>query len=114
MAAETSWSDARLAIECPHPAGDPSLALLTLSNRSGPTTFVHKGVRELTVPRTDVELLISGLANRGYFDAAPDESGSAQLEIPIDQGRVDRAWINDTRLLDLARQTLVEGMPTYR
>jgi hypothetical protein len=85
-----------------------------LSDRSGPTTFVHKDVRELTVSRTDVELLISELANQGYFDATPDESGTAQLAVQIDRGRTDRAWINDARLLDLARQTLTAGTsPTH-
>ncbi len=113
ISAETSWSTARLTIECPHPGGDASLALLelTLGDRNGLTSFVRKDVRQLTISRVDVELLIGDLASQGYFDETPEASGSTQLNLQIDRGRVERAWVNDARLLDLARQALVNGQP---
>lgn len=111
VAAESSWTEARLDIECPHPAGDASLALLTLtlSDRRGPGSFIHRDARRLTVQRSDVDLLISSLANDGYFDEPSDIVGGSQLAVQIDRGKVDREWVNDGRLLDLARQTLVDG-----
>jgi len=33
--------------------------------------------------------------------------------VQIDRGKVDREWVHDERLLDLARQTLVDGMPAW-
>lgn len=113
VSAETSWSAARLTVECPHPGGDASLAMLelTLGNRSGLKSFVRKDVRQLAIPRSDVELLIGDLASQGYFDGTSAESGDTRLALQIDRGRVERSWINDARLLDLARQTLLDGQP---
>lgn len=113
VSAETSWSTASLTVECPHPGGDASLALieLTLGDRSGRTSFIHKDVRQLVIQRSDVELLIGDLANQGYFDEVSTDSGSTQLTLQIDRGRVERSWINDARLLDLARQALIDGEP---
>ena len=113
VAAESSWTEARLDIECPHPAGDASLALLTLtlSDRRGPGAFLHRDTRELTIQRSDVDLLIGSLANDGYFDEQSDIVGGSQLAVQIDHGKVDREWVSDGRLLDLARQTLVDGTP---
>jgi hypothetical protein len=113
VAAESSWSEARLNIECPHPAGDPSLALLTLtlSDRRGPGAFLHRDARQLTIERSDVDLLIGSLANDGYFDEPSDIVGGSQLALQIDRGKIDREWVNDARLLDLARQALVDGKP---
>lgn len=113
VSAETSWSVARLTVECPHPGGDASLAMLelTLGNRSGLKSFIRKDVRQMAIPRTDVELLIGDLAKHGYFDETSEGSGNTQLTLQIDQGRIDRSWGNDARLLDFARQTLVDGNP---
>ncbi|NQV25895.1 MAG: hypothetical protein HQ518_16165 [Rhodopirellula sp.] len=115
-AAESSWSAARLKIECPHPGGDLSLALLTLtlSDRRGATTSLSRDVRQLVISRSQVELLISDLANQGYFDVPDADAGSTQLEVQIDHGRIDRSWIDDARLLDLAHQTLTTGTSTAR
>ncbi len=113
VSAETSWSAGRLTVECPHPGGDASLALieLTLGNRSGLKSFARKDVRQLAIPRSDVELLIGDLASQGYFDETPAESGSTRLSLQIDRGRMERSWINDARLLDLSRQALLDGQP---
>jgi hypothetical protein len=113
VAAESFMSEARLKIECPHPAGDPSLALLTLtlSDRRGPGALLHKEARQLTIERSNVELLISSLANNGYFDQPSDIVGGNELAVQIDHGKINREWINDARLLDLARQALVDGKP---
>ncbi len=113
VAAESFMSEARLKIECPHPAGDPSLALLTLtlSDRRGPGALLHKEARQLTIERSNVELLISSLANNGYFDQPSDIVGGNELVVQIDRGKINREWINDARLLDLARQALVDGKP---
>ena len=113
VSAATSWSTARLTVECPHPGGDASLALieLTLGDRSGRTSFIRKDVRQLVIQRSDVELLIGDLANQGYFDETSVDSGSTQLTLQIDRGRTERSWINDARLLDLARQALIDGEP---
>ena len=111
VAAESSWSEARLNIECPHPAGDPSLALLTLtlSDRRGPAAFLHRDARQLTIERSDIELLIGSLANDGYFDEPADIVGGSQLAVQIDHGKINREWFNDARLLDLASQALDDG-----
>ena len=113
VAAESSWSQARLNIECPQPRGDASLALLTLklSDRSGPDALLHSDARQLTIQRANIDLLIASLANDGYFDEDSDIVGGSQLAVQIDRGKVDREWVHDERLLDLARQTLVDGMP---
>jgi hypothetical protein len=113
VSAETSWSAARLTVECPHPGGDASLAMieLTLGNRSGRKSFVRKDVRQLAIPRSDVELLIGDLASQGYFDETSADSGNTRLTLQIDRGSIERSWINDARLLDLARQTLLDGQP---
>lgn len=113
VSAETSWSAARLTVECPHPGGDASLAMLelTLGDRSGLKSFVRKDVRQLAIPRSDVELLIGDLASQGYFDEPSAESGDSRLALQIDRGRIERSWINDARLLDLARQALLDGQP---
>ena len=113
VSAETSWATARLTVECPHPGGDASLALLelTLGDRNGLTSFVRKDVRQLAIPRSDVELLIGDLASQGYFDETSGDSGSTQLALQIDRARIERSWINDARLLDLARQALIDGKP---
>jgi hypothetical protein len=116
VAAESSSSDARLKLECPHPNGDADLALLTLTSgeRRGPSAVVRQDVRQLTVPRSQIELLISDLAQSGYFDQLPGETASAQLAVQIDRGKVDRSWKNDARLLDLAHQTLTRGTAAIR
>ena len=116
VSAATSWSHAKLQIECPHLSGDSSLALLTLtlSDRRGPATLVHKKAMQLTIERSDIELLISDLANNGYFDELSGDYGNAQLKVQIDRGRLDRTWIDDARLLDLARRTLLNGTPATR
>jgi hypothetical protein len=113
VSAETSWSAARLIVECPHPGGDASLAMLELAlgDRSGLRSFVRKDVRQLTISRSDVELLIGDLASQGYFDGTSGDFGSTQLSLEIDRGRIERPWINDARLLDLARQALLDGQP---
>jgi len=113
VSAETSWSAARLAVECPHPGGDASLAMLelTLGNRSGLKSFVRQDVRQLAIPRSDVELLIGDLASQSYFDETSADSGNTRLTLQIDRGRIERSWINDARLLDLARQALLDGQP---
>lgn len=113
VSGETSWSAARLTVECPHPGGDASLAMLelTLGNRSGLKSFVRKDVRQLAIPRTDVELLIGDLASHDYFDETFEDFGNTRLTLQIDRGRIERSWINDARLLDLARQALLEGQP---
>ena len=111
VSAETSWSTARLTVECPHPGGDATLAMLelTLGNRSGLKSFIRKDVRQLSIPRSDVELLIGDLARQGYFDETSADSGNTRLALQIDRGRIERSWINDARLLDLARQALLDG-----
>jgi hypothetical protein len=111
VSAVTSRSDARLNIECPHPRGDTSLALLTLtlSERRGPASTLPRDVRQLSIERSHVELLIGDLANQGFFDKSSDVAGGTQLEVQIDRGKIDRAWQHDARLLDLARQTLTDG-----
>lgn len=117
VAAESSWSEARLEIESPHPGGDNTLTLvtLTLNERRGTTAFLRKQVRQLTVSRSQVELLISDLARDGFFDAeAPRLAENAQLAIQIDRGKVKRDWHEDARLLDLAHQTLTAGTDTVR
>jgi len=116
VVAESSWSEGRLNIECPQPGGDASLALLTLtlSDRRGPDALVHSDARQLTIQRADVDLLITSLTNDGYFDEDSDIVGGSQLAVQIDRGKVDREWVHDARLLDLARQTLVDGMPAWQ
>jgi len=113
VAAGSFWSEARLNIECPQPRGDASLALLTLtlSDRRGPDALIHSDARQLTIQRANIDLLIASLANDGYFDEDSDIVGGSQLVVQIDRGKVDREWGHDARLLDLARQTLVDGMP---
>ena len=113
VAAGSFWSEARLNIECPQPRGDASLALLTLtlSDRRGPDALIHSDARQLTIQRANIDLLIASLANDGYFDEDSDIVGGSQLAVQIDRGKVDREWGHDARLLDLARQTLVDGMP---
>lgn len=116
VSAEASWSEARLKIECPHPDGDNTRALLTLTlnERRSVTTFDRQEVRQLTVSRSQVELLISDLAREGYFDELPGEAGNAQLSVQIDRGKISRDWYNDARLLDLAHQTLSDGKSKLR
>ncbi|MDG2359703.1 MAG: hypothetical protein P8M20_08625 [Planctomycetaceae bacterium] len=115
VAAESSWSEARLNIECPPPRGDASLALLTLtlSDRRGPAALLYSDARQLTIQRADVDLLIASLANDGYFDEDSEIVGGSQLAVQIDRGKVDREWVHDERLLDLACQALVDGMPAW-
>lgn len=111
VAARSTWSIARLELECPHPNGDEDLALLTLTltNRHGPNAVIHQDARQLTTTRSQIELLIGDLARQGYFDQQSENSGEAQLAVQIDRGRIDRSWVSDARLLDLAHQTLTEG-----
>jgi hypothetical protein len=111
VATGSSWSIARLELECPHPNGDEDLALLTLtlSDRHGPNAVMHQDIRQLTTTRSKIELLIGDLARQGYFDQQPGNSGQTQLAVQIDRGRTDRNWVSDARLLDLAHQTLSEG-----
>ena len=110
VAAVSALPDARLKIECPHPNGSQDLALLTLtlSERRGRTAIVRQDVRQLSIPRSHIELLISDLAQRGYFDR-PSDKAASQLAVQIDRGKIDRSWGEDPRLLDLAHQTLTAG-----
>lgn len=111
VGSESIWPEASLKIECPHPGGDTNLALLTLTlnDLSRGDAIVRKEVRQLSVSRSQVELLISDLARNGYFDESADSDDDSRLTIQIDRGKVDRRWRNDARILDLAHQTLTDG-----
>lgn len=105
------WSFARLEIDCPNPAGERDVAQVTLTLKApGPNGRGERTEKRLlAVPREQIDLLILDLAQSGFFDQTLRSSGAANLAVRIDQGRSERSWKHDGRLLDFAHRTLTRG-----
>jgi len=103
---------ARLTIECPAASDRPEEARLTLEVQTGSTGTGAESaseVRELIVPRQQVELLIVDLARAGFFDGGEPPGARSSLSVAIDGARVTRSWRIDDRLLDFAHRVLHRG-----
>lgn len=109
----TGLAAAHLTIECPHPSGSTTEALVTVSvtpdSRMEAAGSQPPLVRRLSVPRQQVELLIFDLARAGFFDGDESRAATSRLSVSIDGARVTRAWRSDERLLDFAHRTFHTG-----
>jgi hypothetical protein len=97
-------SELRLVIRAPHPNGDPKLALASLQAPvDGGDDWRTVANRDLL--RSDVELLLSHLANGGLFDSQTRPHSTARVAVHIDGHRFEKSWTREPRLDRLAVET---------
>ena len=99
-------SDLRLVIQTPIPNGDRNLALASLQapaegkGGNGWRTVAHRAL-----PRSEMETLLSHLANGGLFDSQARLHSSARIAVEIDGHRFEKSWTREPRLDRLAVET---------
>lgn len=94
----------RLVIRAPHPEGDPGTALATLEapvNSEGR----WQTLATRTLPRTEVDLLLTHLVNGGLFDDQTRPYSNTRIAVEIDGHCVEKPWTREPRLDRLAVET---------
>ena len=97
-------SKLRLVIDTPHPDSSPDLALASLQAPAEEENQ-WRTVARRDLPRSEVELLLSHLANGGLFDSQTRPNGNRRIAVDIDGHHFAKSWTREPRLDRLAVET---------
>ena len=106
------WSAARLSILYPADESRPDTALATLrliQSTSGPSPKHSRVLKQLEIPRGQLDLLLYDLAHAGYFENQDRLFGEAYLRVNVDAGSEAKSWTSEPRLNDIVDRVYREG-----
>ncbi len=70
---------------------------------------VDEEVWQLDLPKEELDILLSELSQRGFFNQQERPRGEAVVSILVDQGELSKRWTSEPRLEDLMQQIYDEG-----
>ena len=73
------------------------------------TESVDEEIWQLNLPKEDLDILLSELSQRGFFEKQERPRGEARVSITVDQGELSKRWTSEPRLEDLMQQIYNEG-----
>lgn len=70
---------------------------------------VDEEIWQLDLPKEELDILISELSHRGFFEKQERPRGDALVTIKLDEGALSKRWTNEPRLEGLMLQVYNEG-----
>ena len=89
-------------------SGDKSAMQVSLDLPENPC-HADDEIWALDFPKEQLDLLLTDLANSGFFDRQRRPCGGARLTVGIDRERITKAWTPESRLDDVLMQVYREG-----
>lgn len=86
----------------------PELAL-QINSKEMKTETVDEEIWQLDLPKEELDILLSELSQRGFFNQQERPRGEATVSIMVDQGELSKRWTSEPRLEDLMKQIYDEG-----
>lgn len=84
-----------------------------LVEQAGPTPVeqvqLDEEVWQLDLAREELDMLLSELSHRGFFEQQERPRGEAVVTVKLDEGAVSKRWTSEPRLEDLMLQVYKEG-----
>lgn len=71
--------------------------------------LMDEEIWHLSLPKEELDILLSELSQRGFFNKQERPRGEARVSIVVDQGEVSKRWTSEPRLEDLMQQIYDEG-----
>ena len=108
-----SWETARLSIVYPATKEDTDVAMVTTrliqTKQETPKPRRRVLIKQLLIPKRDLDLLLFDLAHSGYFENRIQSTGDAHLDVVVDDGKESKAWNAEPRLNELIDRVYREG-----
>ena len=86
----------------------PELAQQVSDKRADVKT-IDEEIWQLDLPKDELDILLSELSQRGFFNRQERPRGEATVSISVDQGELSKRWTSEPRLEDLMKQIYDEG-----
>lgn len=80
-----------------------------IGHKEGESQTVDEEVWQLDLPKEELDILLSELSERGFFNQQERPRGEATVSILVDQGKLSKRWTSEPRLEDLMQQVYDEG-----
>lgn len=80
-----------------------------VSDTKADTNTIDEEIWQLDLPKDELDILLSELSQRGFFNQQERPRGEATVSISVDQGELSKRWTSEPRLEDLMKQIYDEG-----
>ncbi len=80
-----------------------------VSNKKADVKTVDEEIWQLDLPKDELDILLSELSQRGFFNRQERPRGEATVSISVDKGELSKRWTSEPRLEDLMKQIYDEG-----
>jgi len=108
-----TWETARLSVMYPATKEDTDVAMVTTrfiqTKEAQPTPRRRVLLKQLLIPRRELDLLLVDLAHSGFFENQVRTTGDAHLNVVIDEGEESKTWSAEPRLNELIDRVYREG-----
>lgn len=80
-----------------------------VSGKKTDVKTVDEEIWQLDLPKDELDILLSELSQRGFFNRQERPRGEATVSISVDKGELSKRWTSEPRLEDLMKQIYDEG-----